>query len=75
MRKILALGALGLVAAMVPLNSAQATTESRVYRGHYLLASDCEGAGQGYVNSSPKVWGYECVAPPLGGYDLYLIYG
>jgi hypothetical protein len=74
MRKILAIGALGLAATIVPVTAAQATTESRVYRGHYILYSECAGAGQALVNSSPKVWGYDCVAHPLGGFDLYAIY-
>ncbi|NUS00178.1 MAG: hypothetical protein HOV67_33580 [Kribbellaceae bacterium] len=74
MRKILSVATLGLAAAVLPLSTASATTQSAVYRGHYLLYDDCAGAGQGIVNSSPKAWGYECRAYPLGGYDLYILY-
>ncbi|GAA1128548.1 hypothetical protein GCM10009630_27970 [Kribbella jejuensis] len=74
MRKILAVGALGVAAAIVPVTGAQATTTSAVYRGSYTVGADCAGAGQGIVNSSPKAWGYECRPNPLGGYDLYILY-
>ncbi|MEV5964199.1 hypothetical protein AB0L70_20685 [Kribbella sp. NPDC051952] len=74
MRRILAVGTLGLAAAVVPVTVAQATTDSAVYRGSYTVGADCHGAGQGIVNSSPKAWGYECRPNPLGGFDLYIIY-
>ncbi|GAA0899796.1 hypothetical protein [Virgisporangium aurantiacum] len=74
MRKIVAAGVLGLAVAMVPLSGAQATTERTVWRAHYTTAVECAQMGKAIVNSSPKVWGYQCVAHNLGGFDLYLIY-
>ena len=75
MKKLLAVAALGVAGAgIVPAATAQATTDSTLWRGHYTLYSECQQAGQNILMTSPKAQTFECRAFDLGGFDLYVTY-